>query len=1269
MRALIISIFLLLSIGCRNFGSFWGDKSDNRLPDIPANTVYAPVYAPAGGSYNATQFVALTSATAGATMCYTTDGVTIPACDAAATCTTGTPYVGTITVSATQTLNAIACKATMDFSAVASAAYTIDSTAPTISIGNPSAAGYYTNNQVTYTTNEACATASITWTRTAGNADGASPHVQALTGAELMSGTHTNVTLTNNPTLVEGTTYTIDYNCTDAAGNAATPASRAGILYDYAVPAISAIAPASSAGVTNTQVSYTLSETCQAGSVTWTRTGGSADGGSPRVQALVGGELSAGAHTGIVLANAPALVSGAIYTITFNCSDFAAQAAPTQTSTAVTFDNVVPVISATSPASSAIVNHSLVSYTFSEACQTASATWTRTGGNPDGASPHVRAMSGGDLASGAHSNVALSPSLVSGTTYSLAFDCTDGVGNTAVTVSNTNITYDTVVPVVSSVTSSLADGSYTTGQIVPIQVVFSKIVNVTGTPQLTISTGSPATTVLNYVSGSGSNTLLFNYTVSSGNISGDLDYASTAALSLNGGTIQDAALNPATLTLVSPGAGGSLGGSKAIIIDTAIPTVSNVTASNANGSYGIGAVITVQVQFSKPVNVTGTPQLTLATGTPATTAINYTGGTGTSTLSFSYTVIAGNVSALLDYQNTASLGLNGGTIRDAALNNATLTLGTTGGASSLAGNKTIVIDGIVPVISAVAPGIGMYVDHTRVSYTVSEACASGSVTWTQTGGVTDPGSPRVQALTGAELGTGVHTNIVLTNNPLLVPGAIYSIAFNCTDAASNAATTITQTNVAFEGVAIWARSTITGANESKFYATTTDSMGNVYAVGYQDTNTPFNYGAGNLTASAATDNAVIVKYDANGNVVWNASLAPASAGTSSIFRGVAVAPGGGTVYAVGNQDGTATYNYGAATAAGASTGNNAVMVAYNASTGAVNWARTATGSTGATRFTGVAVDTTGNINVVGYQTGTTAFNYSGVPLTSCNAGTNSMIIQYNSSGTGNWGKTVTTCSDVSQFNGIAVDTTGNIYVAGQQRNSTSYTYDAGKTATGGGGTTSTYHAVLVKYTAAGSVTWVVANSTAVTNDSLFYGVAVDSSGTNIYAVGGQTGTGSFTYSGPSVSGMSSASNAVLVKYSNAGAGVVARSTTSANSFDSVFYSVAVSPLGNVYAAGAQNSNVAHNYGSGAITGFATGTGATGQNALLVRYDSTPMALWAKTIFSGPAAASLFLTISVDSNGNVFAPGDQTGTGIYNYGPASVNGTYATTFNALLVKYR
>ena len=93
---------------------------------------------------------------------------------------------------------------------------------------------------------------------------------------------------------------------------------------------------------------------------------------------------------------------------------------------------------------------------------------------------------------------------------------------------------------------------------IPIKITFSEAVNVTGTPQITLETGS-SDAVVNYASGSGSTDLIFNYTVASGHTSSDLDYTSSSALALNSGTIKDVVGNTSNLTLANPGATNSSG--------------------------------------------------------------------------------------------------------------------------------------------------------------------------------------------------------------------------------------------------------------------------------------------------------------------------------------------------------------------------------------------------------------------------------------------------------------------------------------------------------------------------------------------------------------------------------------------------------------------------------------------------------------------------------------------------------------------------------------
>lgn len=139
---------------------------------------------------------------------------------------------------------------------------------------------------------------------------------------------------------------------------------------------------------------------------------------------------------------------------------------------------------------------------------------------------------------------------------------------------------DTTPPTILSVSSPKTDAHYKLGELIPIEVTFSEPLAVTGTPQLTLETGTTDRAV-NYSSGSGSSVLVFNYTVQAGDTSPDLDYLGAAALALNSGTIKDGNNNNATLTLPLPGTTGSLGANKALVIDTTAPTYASATANGA----------------------------------------------------------------------------------------------------------------------------------------------------------------------------------------------------------------------------------------------------------------------------------------------------------------------------------------------------------------------------------------------------------------------------------------------------------------------------------------------------------------------------------------------------------------------------------------------------------------------------------------------------------------------------------------------------------------
>ena len=85
----------------------------------------------------------------------------------------------------------------------------------------------------------------------------------------------------------------------------------------------------------------------------------------------------------------------------------------------------------------------------------------------------------------------------------------EGNGNAGAGGSTSSFTVDTVTPTVNSIVASPASGDKNTGTIITLTLTISEIVTVTGTPALTLNDGGTAI----YQSGSGSNKLIFTYTV------------------------------------------------------------------------------------------------------------------------------------------------------------------------------------------------------------------------------------------------------------------------------------------------------------------------------------------------------------------------------------------------------------------------------------------------------------------------------------------------------------------------------------------------------------------------------------------------------------------------------------------------------------------------------------------------------------------------------------------------------------------------------------
>ena len=213
-------------------------------------------------------------------------------------------------------------------------------------------------------------------------------------------------------------------------------------------------------------------------------------------------------------------------------------------------------------------------------------------------------------------------------------------------------------------------------------------------------------------------------------------------------------------------------------IQPAAPSVTMITSSTANGSYKVGDTISIQVAFDNAVTVTGTPQLTLATG-GAGRAVNYASGSATNTLTFSYTVQAGDSSSDLDLFSTGALTLNGGSIvQTSGGSAANLALPTPGTAGSLGANKALVIDGVAPTVTITSNVATLKAGETAtITFTFSEN-PGASFTWDGSAGDVVVTGGTLGAISGAGLTrTATFTPTASTNSgtaSITVTGGSYA---------------------------------------------------------------------------------------------------------------------------------------------------------------------------------------------------------------------------------------------------------------------------------------------------------------------------------------------------------------------------------------------------------------------------------------------------------------------------------------------------------------
>ena len=310
----------------------------------------------------------------------------------------------------------------------------------------------------------------------------------------------------------------------------------------------------------------------------------------------------------------------------------------------------------------------------------------------------------------------------------------------------TGVIFLTILPNAWSNTPATADvtavvfkttGPYKVGDTITAQVQFDEMIDVTGTPQLTLIIGETEKTV-NYAltALSTARAMAFDYTVVAGDTDTDGVSVKANSLSLNGGSIVDVLRNAATLTHVAVADAGD-----SHRVDKTPPTVTSVEIAST-GPYGIGSNIIVKATMSEVVNVIGTPRITIVLGTTERIA-EYTSGTGTKVLLFQYTVQTGDADAdgiSVKQDSLALTAPNRQSLSDGIRDNAENPADLTHNAVADAGNNHRV-DTAIPTVSTIAfTSTGPYRvgDHIEVTATLSKiVTVTGTPTLTLIIGNTD----------------------------------------------------------------------------------------------------------------------------------------------------------------------------------------------------------------------------------------------------------------------------------------------------------------------------------------------------------------------------------------------------------------------------------------------------------------------------------------------------------------------------------------------------
>ena len=226
---------------------------------------------------------------------------------------------------------------------------------------------------------------------------------------------------------------------------------------------------------------------------------------------------------------------------------------------------------------------------------------------------------------------------------------------------------------------------------------------------------------------------------------GTVTYPSTTRWSVN---ITGMTEGNNTITAMSKDiAGNEATVAKQIVVDTIAPAT---TASPAAGTYTSGQSVTLTA------NETATIYYTTDGSTPSTVYTTPITVSSTTTLKYFAVDLAGNSETVKSVSYT--------------------------------------IDTVQPAFTSTAPATNSYINTVTVGYTLSEAVATGKITFARTGGSTDSGS-HIYNFTDSDKTVGTHS---VNTGLSLINAGTYTVTFEATDLAGNGATPVSSTNITYD---------------------------------------------------------------------------------------------------------------------------------------------------------------------------------------------------------------------------------------------------------------------------------------------------------------------------------------------------------------------------------------------------------------------------------------------------------------------------------------